>query len=186
MVNAGEYGLEWGVQVGDRFEFTLTNSIYDITESDDFYVEIDSLPSLDEVAQIPVAGASYYWMDDTSMGLEEYASEFLIVPIGNWTFLNSKLEPQILNDYLEGEMIDNFYVWGFNVVLYVYAYLCELRLEVSKADGVPNILRIDYYEGASYAGYVEILRKGGISPIFIGIAAVSIILIALVLFKRRF
>jgi hypothetical protein len=188
MANAEDYGLVWGVEEGDRFEFTLTNSFYDTTEVDDFFVEIDSLPSLDEVTQIPVAPASFYWMDGTSMGLEEQVSEFLVVPIGNWTFLTDKLEHQILNDYLEGHMIESFTVWGFDVALYLYAYLCELRLEISKADGVPNILRIDYYEGATKAGFVEMLRKGSLPPpIFIGlgVGVVSMVLIAVVLFKRR-
>ncbi len=185
IASAGQHGLVWGVQVGDRFEFTLTNSIYEITETDDFYVEVDSLPSLDEVTQIPVAGASYYWMDGSSMGLEGYASEFMIVPVGNWTFLTTKLEPQILNDYLEGQMIDTFLAWGFNVALYLDVYLCEIRLEVSKADGVPNILRVDYYEGAAKAGFVEMIRKGGVAPIVFGIVAVSAILIVLVLLRRR-
>ncbi len=188
-VSAETKGLTWGVTQGDRFDFTMHMSIntptYDETINEEFYVIIGSLPSLDVpggITYIPPVAAQWYWANGTEMfsyyGFESY---FLIIPVGNWTHLN-EITAYTMEMY-EGERIDNFAVWGFDLL--ITSMNTNLLLEISKTDGIPNLLRVEMSDGTTPVLTVEIARKGFPTLLLVGLGGAAIIVVAVVLVLKR-
>lgn len=188
-VSAETKGLTWGVTQGDRFDFTmhmsLTMAPYDEEIHEDFYVTLGSLPDLDVpggVTYIPTVTAQFFWANGTEMftyyGFESY---FYVMPVGNWTHWNELIAPSI--GLYEGELIDNFAVWGFDLSL--TSISTDIRLEVSKTDGVPNLLRLEMTDGSTTVLSIEIARKGLPSLLLIGIGGAAVIVIVAVVFLKK-
>ncbi|MFX0056034.1 MAG: hypothetical protein ACFFAX_08610 [Promethearchaeota archaeon] len=85
---ANNQGLQWGVTVGSRFDYhEYTNStIQDSPEEKDFYVIIDSLPSIPDdinaTSDLPDRpGATRFHENGTQI---EGASSWYVLPVGNW------------------------------------------------------------------------------------------------------
>ena len=97
-------GLEWGVEIDDRFDYDVTlnyhNATYDLTIDDGMYVIIDDLPVIpDDVssaAQLTFLDFTTYWDNGTEMthiwkDIVMFIP-FYLLPIGNWTLLSELRE----------------------------------------------------------------------------------------------
>lgn len=182
----GNYGLEWGVQVGDRFSYMLEGHLAGESFSEPVYVEVNGLPDLNEPFSpyivFPVAITSFHWANGSSLGMVDYASSFLIVPIGNWTYLTNEMTPQLTN-YVSGQILDALTMWGLEISTYILNMLWLIRLEISKSDGVPNLLHIQIYDGNLVYGDIELVREGahaffliGVGIALVGVSSAAILL----------
>ena len=188
-VVCGNCGLTWGVNVGDRFNYTLQGQFGGESFAEDVYVRVDALPNLDEPFDpdlvFPVAIASFYWANGTTFGLVDYSTSFLIVPIGNWTYLTDEMAPQLAY-YISGHIIDSFTIWGLEVSTYVMNMLWVIHLEISKSDGVPNLMRIQVYNGNILYGDIEIVREGTGGALLLGIGLTVIVLSSIAVILGRY
>lgn len=93
-------GLEWGVEIDDRFDYevnlTYHNATYDLTIDDEMYVIINDLPGIpDDVssaAQLTFLDFTTYWYNGTEMthiwkDILMFVP-FYLLPIGNWTLIS--------------------------------------------------------------------------------------------------
>ncbi|MDF1540856.1 MAG: hypothetical protein P1Q69_18305, partial [Candidatus Thorarchaeota archaeon] len=116
---ATSQGLEWGFVIADRFDYTLTNTEDDFSE--DIYLNVTGMPALaipDPIgawSAIPEPSIGFWWANGTSMGL--YVLLFIgiiavgskiAVPIGNFTHLQSLVQPVITGETI----IDTSNTWG--------------------------------------------------------------------------
>ena len=96
---ANNQGLEWGVEIGDRFDYdvnlTYHNATYDLTIDQGMYVIIDYLPVIPDnvstAAQISFLGFTTYYDNGTEMTSVWrdvlMLVPFYLLPIGNWTLI---------------------------------------------------------------------------------------------------
>jgi hypothetical protein len=107
---ANNQGLEWGIEVDDRFDYDFDvsyhNSTFDLDLTGEMYVIVNVLGDIadDIVAlmNIPIASLysgtfTVYWnngtvMDDFWLGIPFMGSAFLYYPIGNWTLMAELFE----------------------------------------------------------------------------------------------
>ena len=107
---ANNQGLEWGIGVGDRFDYdfdvSYQNSTLDLVLTGEMYVIVNSLGDIsDDVTSLPniPIGSLYidsfttYWsngtvMDDFWKSISFMGSPFLTYPIGNWTLMTELFE----------------------------------------------------------------------------------------------
>ncbi|NHJ12892.1 MAG: hypothetical protein EAX95_04410 [Candidatus Thorarchaeota archaeon] len=184
VVICGNFGLEWGVRVGDRFNYTLQADFAGEPFSGSVYVQVDALPDLDEpfspYVVFPIAIASFYWANGSHFGLVDYSTSFLIVPIGNWTYLTTEMTPQLAS-YVSGHIIDTIMVWGLEVSTYVLNMLWVIHVEISKSDGVPNLMHIQIYDGNLVYGDIHIVREGTLGPLLLGVSVALIVVFSVII-----
>ncbi|MHA1481212.1 MAG: hypothetical protein ACTSQZ_07305 [Candidatus Thorarchaeota archaeon] len=141
---ATSQGLEWGVVVGDSFDFTITSSEDDISE--DITLNITSAATfaipdpLSDWNDIPNdLGIGFWWANDTSMGIFILAFLGLFftggqiaVPVGNWTLMSSLIASEVTGETIT----DTSNLWG---VVYVDEFNSthenRITAHYSKADG---------------------------------------------------
>jgi hypothetical protein len=105
-----DQGLEWGVEVGDRFDYDFEvsyhNSTFDLELTSEMYVVINALGSIsDNVTSLPnipipslyLGDFTTYWsngtvMDDFWKGIPFMGATFIAYPIGNWTLITQLFE----------------------------------------------------------------------------------------------
>jgi hypothetical protein len=105
-----DQGLEWGIEVGDRFDYNVEvefhNTTMDLIIDDEMYVIINELPTIaDHItsgAQLPMlhlAINSYttYWdngtvMDSLWLDILNIGIPFMCYPIGNYSLLTELFE----------------------------------------------------------------------------------------------
>ncbi len=118
---ATSQGLEWGIVTGDRFDYTLTSTDFNLDE--EMFVNITGMPALaipDPIStwgQIPFPDLGFYWANETSLnwlevlilffGLATVGSRFA-VPAGNFSLLQSLLAPVLSGE----DYPDSTNVWG--------------------------------------------------------------------------
>ncbi len=138
-------GLEWGIKVGDRFDYSFKSSMFAINE--DMYMNITSMPAaaipdpLTSWVGIPdlFAGTGFWWANGTSMGSYSAILILLIavggkiaVPIGNFTHIQS-----LAAALLTGEtFVNEANVWGISWTTHPSSTVdFKITATYAKADG---------------------------------------------------
>ena len=190
------HNLQWGFEVGDQFHYTYSGD--STLGYSDYYVEIDSLPTIptDVVdfsdAKLSLEHYSYYHEDGTEM--------FSVMPwnamaIGNWSLVQELLTNLTSTEY---EWIDTITEWGFSYTTTDSEWDPEngavvvdttTSAKFSKTDGVMNIYYVvkDPQVGLTKTGQITRDSIQSIPYLYIGIGAgiVAIIAIVVVVMKRR-
>ena len=184
------YGLHWGVNEGDSINYRLMfeSDGRVPTTNEEFYIVIDSLPDLSSSGDISIIGSpsvSFYWSNGTSLG--GLFSNFMILPIGNWSYYTALYERLFDMYEMDVEIFDTFQVWGFEYIYESSVYAAETRLELSKFDGAPNLLSVIEQEGEDIFATMEIVRIGepGLTLILIGAGAFAIVILAAVIYMKK-
>jgi hypothetical protein len=205
---ATSQGLEWGVADGHRVDYTMTSDDDEIP-NEDLYIEVDDMPSLaipDPLttwAAIPDGfDLSFYWANDTSMGITTLifigllavGSKF-VVPIGNWTLLQSLLAPVLTGETFIGDA----YLWGlewsedvtsteeFKVTatyLKSDGFLAEYKLETWSTSNDSRLASIEIVRTDIPAGG-DILQLIQDNLLIVGAGVAVILIIGIVICKRR-
>lgn len=107
---ANNQGLEWGIEVDDRFDYDFDvsyhNSTFDLELTGEMYVIINSLGDISNditsLPNIPIPSLylgtyTIYWsngtvMDDFWKGISFMGVPFIAYPIGNWTLMTELFE----------------------------------------------------------------------------------------------
>lgn len=196
---ANSQGFEWGVDVGDRIDYTLTYSQPSITTDPtgtiNFYATIITLPTIPE----PVTS---YWEIVTGSAAAEFhyanGTQLFMVPwgmiaIGNWSLVTELYEAQAASTTTVSETaVDWIYVQqmpsGGDGAL-----TTELRF--SKTDGVMNFYELKLVDGTGAiisssmvvrSGYSTGFLGGGIDPmLLIAVGAGGAIVVVAVIFMRK-
>ncbi len=184
------YGLHWGVNEGDRINYRLMveSDGHVPTTNEELYIVIDSLPDLSSSGDLFPIGSpavSFYWSNGTPLG--GLFANFMILPIGNWSYYTALYESFFDMYEVEVEIFDTFQVWGFEYIDESSVFAAEIRLELSKFDGAPNLLSVIGQEGEDIFATMEIARIGepGLIMILIGAGAFAIVLLAAVIYMKK-
>ena len=108
---ATNQGLEWGVEVGDRFDYHVRQNDYSqpaYSFEFDCYFVVESLPTIqDNISEIihPIIfnvtpDANLYFANGTAANLWKSAFPQMIVPVGNWSLWSVLLEDYAANTSL--------------------------------------------------------------------------------------
>ncbi|MGY5874727.1 MAG: hypothetical protein RTU30_03180 [Candidatus Thorarchaeota archaeon] len=143
---ATSQGLDWGVSIGDRFEFQVTLESSELTpHNESFYLNVTDIPSipdpLNNYTELPQLSFSGLWANDTPMGesllLLSYAPT-IAVPIGNWDLLFQLAENMtwFWDEPVNVEIThDDLYRWGFTYTFNFTGEQWEIEAIYSKSDG---------------------------------------------------
>ncbi len=126
---ANNQGLHWGVTTGSRFdyhdfaEFTMPNQNETSPREKDFYVIIDSLPSIpDDINAMRnlsgLVGASRFYENGTEI---EGSSSWDVLPVGNWSLIVGIWQSRATNttDYnMTQDIISTPYLIGYNYTIF--------------------------------------------------------------------
>jgi hypothetical protein len=126
---ANNQGLYWGVTIGSRFdyhdfaEFTIPNQNETSPSEKDFYIIIDSLPSIpDDITAMRnlsrLVGASRFYENGTEI---EGSSSWDVLPVGNWGLIVNIWEGQWSNQPEENvtqDIINTPYLIGYNFTVF--------------------------------------------------------------------
>ncbi|TFG13841.1 hypothetical protein EU537_05115 [Candidatus Thorarchaeota archaeon] len=206
---ATSQGLEWGVQFGDRFDFTMTSTDEDVP-SEGLYVNITDMPALaipDPLTDwnaIPQPDIDFWWQNGTSMGITAliFIGIFFVggkftLPIGNFTLLENLLAPE-----LTGEDINTAgglwtVEWSMDTTATEEA---KITAAYSTSDGFLADYRIETWStlNDTLLESIEVTREtipgGGLDDIlqllednilYVGIGVAAIVIIGLVVCKRK-
>jgi len=107
---ANNQGLEWGIEVDDRFDYDFDvsyhNSTFDLDLAGEMYIVINSLGGISNdftsLPNIPIPSLylgtyTTHWsngtvMDDFWKGIPFTGAPFIAYPIGNWTLMTELFE----------------------------------------------------------------------------------------------
>jgi hypothetical protein len=161
-----EDGLYWGLETGDKINYTYTKSMPDIPTIElNLTVEIIFLPRIpDEITfpyQILLNGGSLYMVLENGTEIEQsYTYPMTAIAIGNWSVPH---ELDMLTWFMlsgEPEWIDNAQFWGFTVEENYGGVRASTRYIFSKVDGALEQYLVEYYDGFIMVGYIEMIRSG--------------------------
>jgi len=194
VVAVTDHNLKWGFEVGDQFHYGYSGDYSYFGDLElgafDFYVEIDSLPTIPnnvtwyhEIILSPSYHYTFYLENGTELfGLLPWGG----LPIGNWSliqeFVNSTSE-------LRYQWINTIAEWGIIQIEDDTTMVRTTTIKFSKTDGVMNLHRVveDPEVGLTIAA--QITRKGvqSIPYLYVGIGVgiVVLVLIIAVAVKRR-
>ncbi|MHA1576763.1 MAG: hypothetical protein ACTSU3_05330 [Candidatus Thorarchaeota archaeon] len=208
---ATSQGFEWGVSLGDSFEFTMTNSEDGVTEG--IYLNITGTATLaipdplTDWNNIPAdIDIDFWWANGTSMGF--YALVFLglmatgamiVVPIGNWTVLSTLIAAELTGE----TATDTSSLWGVvwtNTINATHetritahyakadGFLAEYKMEtaVSATNAVVEsftVIRDDIPAGPG-GGVGDIVQLLTDNILYIGIGVVVLLLVAILIKKK--
>ena len=177
-LSATPQGFEWGISLGERFDYLMLVDSFDFGEyNESFYLTIENISLIpDTISDFNGLGnVSYdaFWENETSMGLSTLFLVFapkIAVPIGNWTFLSYlalNLQGVFLSDIESVEVTyDDLYRWGFTYVIDVSPYTYEIDVVYSKKDGMLAKLSIaEYYGGSNSYDTSMLVYRDGVSPL---------------------
>ncbi len=205
---ATSQGLEWGVQTGSEFDFTLTISgTSEMTE--DMFMNITDMPAaaipdpLTSWGAIPEPDIGAYWANGTDIGL--YALLFIgllalgsrmVVPVGNFTLLSDLIAVELTGEDIK----ETSTTWGIEWSVDKNAtHEYKYSAYYSKTDGFLTDYRMELLESASsnVVESVAFTRKGlpggfdlNLPPIiqdnllYIGIGVGVLVILAVVCRKR--
>lgn len=192
---ATSQGLEWGIEVGDQWNFDLTSVTDGVTEMDEvMYFEstggLTTIPNiLTDWVSLPEPSFDVEWANGTSLGWSALIFLFYMVavdrwavPIGNYTLLGELYEDHV---FYNGTIYETSSYWGMDV-----DYLGELDVHVDflKADGF-----LAHWTVTTENGTLSMNRQGLPSDIiglitdnilYIGVGVGVLILLAVVC-KRK-
>ncbi|MGY5852091.1 MAG: hypothetical protein RTU92_00830 [Candidatus Thorarchaeota archaeon] len=143
---ATSQGLEWGVSIGDRFDFLVSVGVSELPlHNETFYLNVTDTPVIpdpfDNYTELPQLSFSGLWTNDTPMGeslfLLSYAPT-IAVPIGNWDLLSQVAENMtwFWDEPVSVEMThDDLYRWGFTYTFNFTGEQWEIGAVYSKIDG---------------------------------------------------
>lgn len=140
---ATSQGLEWGFVLGDRFEFTLSDTEENLNEQ--IVLNITKMPvlaipdPLEDWSDIPAPEIGFWWANDTSMGISTLIFIGLVavgskiaLPIGNFTLLGDLVAVKLTGE----QIIDQTNVWGIEWTQPINAtHDYRLSATYAKADG---------------------------------------------------
>lgn len=192
---ANTQSLEWGVEITDRFDYTL-NYVQDVPDNPqgswDIYVAILDLPTIpDTVTSWPqLSGASdatpFYFANGTLI-YEVIPWNFLA--IGNWSFVTELYTAQSNNT-----ITDTASEWGYTHETPYSGGTQTVEILYSKTDGVMNFYeRITTNADGEVFDSLTIIRDGyfrglgSIDPLMlliIGGVAVGLVVVIIVIRKR--
>ena len=143
---ATSQGLEWGIVVGDQWNFDITSITEGVTELQEvIYVEVLTRPTIPNImtslSQLPLATLNMTWANGTSLGWSALifiylaiASPALIYPIGNYTLLG---ELYAADAFYNGTIFDQGGYWGMNLNdLEFLGGSADIHVDYLKEDGV--------------------------------------------------
>jgi hypothetical protein len=166
-VVANNQGLEWGVDIGDRFYFHY------FMEGDDYFMfpyidelyfaDVDGLDTVPDdiqlMGELPNCYYSTYYLNG-SIASESLFLLSLAMPIGNWTLLSEIISMGSPDDFT---IIDTETEWGFEVE-FTITYTIDYTIKYYKTDGVLSLFALHYeaIEGdETYIGDIETRRDMG-------------------------
>jgi hypothetical protein len=145
---ATSQGLEWGIVIGDQYNFNITttdNGVADMNEV--IYMEVLTRPTIPNIVSnltdIPTPSLNITWANGTSLGWSALififlaaASPFFISPIGNFTLLG---QLYVANSFYNGTIYDQSGYWGTNLndfMLIPGNLTTDIHVDYLKQDGV--------------------------------------------------
>jgi hypothetical protein len=167
---ANNQGLYWGVTIGSRFdyhdfgEFTIQNQNETSPREENFYIIIDSLPSIpDDITAMRnlsrLVGASRFYENGTEI---EGSSSWDVLPVGNWSLIVNIWEGQWSNQPEENvtqDIINTPYLIGYNFTVFHESGTDTLADIYVRTTGVlhTSYIRIvrEYYDGLRRISLVE-------------------------------
>ena len=121
---ATSQGLEWGVAVGDQWNFNIKSTDNGVTTLDEvIYMEVLTRPAIpnivDNLTDIPTPTLNMTWANGTSLGWSALIFIFLgiatptfIFPIGNFTLIGELYEA---DNFYNGTLYNSGDYWGVNL-----------------------------------------------------------------------
>jgi len=167
---ANNQGLEWGVEVDDRFDYDVKviyhNDTLDLDIVDEMYVIIDGLPSIADnitsLAQLTFLDFTTYWdngtvMDDFWWGVLSLIP-FILLPIGNWSLMETLTEEA--DESVEVTQ-DATYFTASRTPSETYNSTYTLM----KSNGTPAYFKVDWIRsGMGDSLSVELIKEGYVLP----------------------
>lgn len=184
------HNLEWGIDVGDQFHYTVSGPTY--IGFPDYYVEINSVTPIPEDVSgtydisPSLIGYSYYYENGTVMSMH-MSIPWTVVPIGNWTLIQELMGTPPYGEY---SWINTASEWGVTYTENWSTIVRTTTVTFSKTDGVLNLYRVvdDPEIGLTIGS--QIVRKGvqSLLPILLiggGVGIVVLAVIGIVYMKHR-
>ena len=196
---ANSQGFEWGVDVGDRIDYSITYSQPSVTTdpsgSYSIYVTIIALATIPEPVTAfwdVTAGSSaveVYYANDTQIFMMPWA----IVAIGNWSLLTELYEAQMASTSTVTETATD---WITTQELPYSGGTMTTEIRFSKTDGAMNFYESKVLDGAgAITSSVNIVRRGystgligAIDPMLllaIGAGGAIIVIVAIVFMRKK-
>ena len=161
-----EDGLYWGLDMGDKINYTYTTSMPDSPTIElNLTVEIIFLPRIPDEITFPYQillneGSLYMFLENGTEIEQSYTYPMTAIAIGNWSLPH---ELDMLTWFMlsgEPEWIDNAQFWGFTVDENYGGGRTITKYIFSKADGALEQYMVEYYDGLTRVGYIEMIRSG--------------------------
>jgi hypothetical protein len=155
------HNLHWGFEDGDQFHYSISGNQF--TDISDYYVEVDSIPTLPEdinfFSDIPYyqIGVSFYYENGTEFEQYYLSMYWMAFPIGNWSFIQELIGD---NPYSENTIIDTASEWGVSNTQEYGGTTQSGTIKFSKADGVLNLYSIVIEPEVGETQSMTITRKG--------------------------
>ncbi len=163
-------GLAWGLEVGDRIDYTVTANVEGVTTTSptqsvsECYVVVTSLPELPNIV-ISIPSLLPQNFNQSLANGTEYNFLWTAVPVGNWTLL-TELVLQSIPRSFNVTMIDTQAEWGMESTQDYGSTIMFQTLRMSKSDGAMNYLKQETSGTSASIHYViEVVRKGVLSPL---------------------
>ncbi len=203
---ASDQGLEWAVDVDNRFDFSFRYEDYyyeEFSKSFSFYFQVVSLgeiPStITEVSSLLYPGIqpelAFYFSNGTEMGDWSAVLPQMVFPAGNWslwTYLFNEIEPNPAYDYDVVSVADTLTTWSWSVNKGGSGMFGENGIVTFlKSDGALTYFRwTGLFENGSTCYEYEIQQLGFGLPLELtlalaGVAGILVVAVVVVLYRRR-
>ncbi len=145
---ATSQGLEWGIVVGDQWNFDITSTSEGVVETDEvIYIEVLVRPTIPNIVEaldeLPFddLDLNITWANGTDLGWSGFifillfvATPSFIFPIGNYTLLGELYTADI---FYNGTVYDSGGYWGVNLNdLELVGSSMDIHVDYLKDDGV--------------------------------------------------
>ncbi|NWF95889.1 MAG: hypothetical protein HXY34_07070 [Candidatus Thorarchaeota archaeon] len=201
-------GLEWGVRLGSRADYTLSSNWPGLVMNENIYMNVTAMPGAampDPVTtwlSIPDPSIDFWWANGTNMGLTAllfipiYAvgGQF-VAPIGNWTLLQI-----LLATALTGETFSSTSsLWQVEYKININATAeYRITLAYSKTDGFFSVYKYETWNTvtSTLVHHIHATRTGMTTTfdivgflkdnmLLVGAAVVVIVILGVVCAKRK-
>lgn len=160
---ATSQGLEWGIDVGDQWNFDLTSISNGVTEmSEVMYFEVtggvSTIPNILGLwSSLPTVTFDIEWANGTSLGWSALififyaaATSSFVVPIGNYTLLGELYEADI---FYNGTIFDSGGYWGMDLNNFYGS--ADIHVDYLKTDGF-----LAHWTVTTENGTLSMVRQG--------------------------
>jgi hypothetical protein len=187
---ATSQGLEWGITVGDQWNYDMTMTEEGtVTDSEVIYMEITSRPTIANIIntwlELPASNSmlDITWANGTSLGWSGLLFIFMffvidqfLVPVGNYTFLTELYETSIHN----ATIFDRGGYWGGEVTDEWSGASYSVTVDFLKEDGMlaHYIVETSNTTSGEVMGSFEVVRQGLPSFDIVGLIQDNIIIVA--------